>query len=452
MFDRSLQPLFVFALLALNLGSAAQAQISLTALDVPVSENFDGLAAAGTAVAWVDNGTLPGWYSNRATYHAANGSNNAGSLYSFGVTGAGPATDRALGGISSNPIGTFHWAARYVNDTGSTINRFSVAFTGEQWRDGGAATPAAQSAAFQYQVAAAGVITDASTPGAGWADLSALSFTSPTFSDTGGGVALDGNAAANRRAIGGTLTVSIAPGEEIWIRWQDLNNGGNDHGLAIDDLTVVPSAVLVLPILWITDVGLLEGDAGTSTFSFTINLSKPAVAGGVVFDIATSDGTATLADNDYQASSLSGATMDPGDSTFQFEVTVNGDLTFEASETFLVDLTSVEGAIVYDGHAVGTLVNDEYQLTPIHDIQGPGATSPLLGFGVTTRGVVTGVRSDGFFMQEPDASADADPATSEGIFVFTDTTPGPEATLGFLVEVSATVAEFVPPRIRCSRR
>jgi hypothetical protein len=111
MFDRSLQPLFVFALLALNLGSAAQAQISLTALDVPVSENFDGLAAAGTAVAWVDNGTLPGWYSNRATYHAANGSNNAGSLYSFGVTGADPATDRALGGISSNPIGTFHWAA-----------------------------------------------------------------------------------------------------------------------------------------------------------------------------------------------------------------------------------------------------------------------------------------------------------------------------------------------------
>ena len=39
---------------------------------------------------------------------------------------------------------------------------------------------------------------------------------------------------------------------------------------------------------------------------------------------------------------------------------------------------------------------------------------------MTTRGIVTGVRSNGFFIQEPDATVDADPATSEGVLVFTN--------------------------------
>jgi len=83
-------------------------------------------------------------------------------------------------------------------------------------------------------------------------------------------------------------------------------------------------------------------------------------------------------------------------------------------------------------------------ITPIHDIQGPGASSPLVGTPVTTEGIVTGVRSNGFYLQEPDATIDADPATSEGIFVFTSGAPPADAALGNGVRVSGTVAEFVP--------
>ena len=54
------------------------------------------------------------------------------------------------------------------------------------------------------------------------------------------------------------------------------------------------------------------------------------------------------------------------------------------------------------------------QLTAIHDIQGAGATSPLAGATVSTRGVVTALKSNGFFLQTPDADADTDPLTSEG--------------------------------------
>ena len=84
------------------------------------------------------------------------------------------------------------------------------------------------------------------------------------------------------------------------------------------------------------------------------------------------------------------------------------------------------------------------QITPIHDIQGPGAASPINGSTVTIRGIVTGVKADGFFVQEEDAEVDADPATSEGIFVFTSSAPPVAAAFSARVEVTGTVAEFVP--------
>ncbi|WP_432076130.1 endonuclease/exonuclease/phosphatase family protein [Streptomyces wuyuanensis] len=81
----------------------------------------------------------------------------------------------------------------------------------------------------------------------------------------------------------------------------------------------------------------------------------------------------------------------------------------------------------------------------IHDIQGTTRTSPLVGRQVAdVEGIVIGVRtygsSRGFWMQ--DSQADADPATSEGLFVFTSSTP--TVATGDAVKVSGTVGEFVP--------
>jgi len=76
----------------------------------------------------------------------------------------------------------------------------------------------------------------------------------------------------------------------------------------------------------------------------------------------------------------------------------------------------------------------------IHDIQGSGSVSPLVGSGVITPGIVTARKSNGFFMQEPDASVDADPNTSEGIFVFVGAAPAVAA--GDAVSVNGTVTEF----------
>jgi hypothetical protein len=78
-------------------------------------------------------------------------------------------------------------------------------------------------------------------------------------------------------------------------------------------------------------------------------------------------------------------------------------------------------------------------LTPIFAIQGRDASSPLAGRRVDTVGVVTGVTSTGFFLQDP--SGDGDTATSDGIFVYTRSRPRLAANQCVLVE-GATVNEF----------
>jgi predicted extracellular nuclease len=80
----------------------------------------------------------------------------------------------------------------------------------------------------------------------------------------------------------------------------------------------------------------------------------------------------------------------------------------------------------------------------VHDIQGTTRQSPYAGKQVAdVAGIVTGVRgygSRGFWIQDPDP--DADPATSEGVFVFTNSVP--KVAVGDAVTVSGTVTEYVP--------
>jgi uncharacterized repeat protein (TIGR01451 family) len=80
----------------------------------------------------------------------------------------------------------------------------------------------------------------------------------------------------------------------------------------------------------------------------------------------------------------------------------------------------------------------------IHDIQGSGSTSPHVGELVATIGVVTGVKSNGFFIQSKISFEDGDPNTSEGVFVFTSSAPPVGAAVGNEVKVAGTVQEFIP--------
>ncbi|MFF5141139.1 endonuclease/exonuclease/phosphatase family protein [Streptomyces sp. NPDC013157] len=81
----------------------------------------------------------------------------------------------------------------------------------------------------------------------------------------------------------------------------------------------------------------------------------------------------------------------------------------------------------------------------IHDVQGTTRISPYAGQKVTdVPGIVTGTRtygsSRGFWIQDP--TPDDNPATSEGVFVFTSSTP--KVAVGDSVKVTGTVSEYVP--------
>ncbi|MGY1410491.1 Calx-beta domain-containing protein [Luteimonas sp. A611] len=197
------------------------------------------------------------------------------------------------------------------------------------------------------------------------------------------------------------------------------------------------------PFASISDTSAAEGDAGTTPFFFTISLNQPAGTGGVSVDYNTADGTATTADNDYSAASGTVGIAE-GASSVTISVAVIGDTANEPDESFSVELSNPVGAELADAQGIGTILNDDVTTVAISAIQGDGQHSPYNGMAVATTGIVTGRKNNGFFLQTPDGEDDGNPATSEGIFVFTSTTPSEAAAVGNRVLVQGTVDEFIP--------
>lgn len=80
----------------------------------------------------------------------------------------------------------------------------------------------------------------------------------------------------------------------------------------------------------------------------------------------------------------------------------------------------------------------------IAQVQGAGNTSPLRGSTVTVQGVVTGFTGSGFFLQMS-GGGDGNPATSDGVYVFTTASGLPTtAQLGNLLCVTGPVSEYAP--------
>ena len=120
------------------------------------------------------------------------------------------------------------------------------------------------------------------------------------------------------------------------------------------------------PTLSIADVAIAEGNSGTKVATFTVKLSV-AAAVPVTYTIATANGTAT-AGTDYVASSLSGQSIAAGVTSRTFSVTLSGDTTVEANETFLVNLSAPVGATIFDSQAIGTILNDDGPTLSIADV------------------------------------------------------------------------------------
>lgn len=393
---------------ALFVSSLCAQTVSLTNTSA-YTQDFNSLANSGTT-----NNTLPqGWsFANSSTtlltsYRAGTGSDNTGAVYSYGSS---VATDRAFGSLASNGTANIFLGAAFTNNTGATITSLAISYTGEQWRNGG--NTAAHKLQFQYSLDATSLSTGT------WVNVTALDFTSPTTTTTA--AALDGNATANRSALSSSISsLNIATGATFRLRFFDTNDSGNDHGLAIDDFSLTPttSGSSPCPTITLSPTSLPAAStssnysasfsaSGSSSSPYTFTVTAGSLPPGLTLSGSTLSGTPTTAGN------------------YNFTLTASDSATppCTGSQAFTL---AVSAPLV---------------LTSINQIQGAGIASPLLSQSLTTEGIVTGRRSNGFFLQNAEADYDADPNTSEALFVFTSSAPS--VSPGDRVRVTGTVAEF----------
>ncbi|MDZ7330725.1 MAG: S8 family serine peptidase [candidate division KSB1 bacterium] len=171
--------------------------------------------------------------------------------------------------------------------------------------------------------------------------------------------------------------------------------------------------------LSINDVTAPEGNSGTTNFNFTVTLSATS-SQEVRVDFATANGTAT-AGSDYVATS--GTLIFPvgGSLTQTIAVTVNGDQTVEPDETFYVNLSNPVNAVIADGQGIGTIQNDDVQLTlTINDVSKPEGNSGTTNFDFTVSLNATPnveVRVD-YATANGTATAGSDYVTTSGTLVF----------------------------------
>jgi predicted extracellular nuclease len=204
-----------------------------------------------------------------------------------------------------------------------------------------------------------------------------------------------------------------------------------------------------LPTINIYDASVVEGtrpNAFTQMSPFVISLSEPAGPGGIRFALRTIPGTANGNESgsinaDYNAQSVVGYILE-GQTAVWWSIAIYADPSVEADETFQLELSDISGAIAGDLIATGTIINDDTSnvITPISQIQGSGTTSPLNGRLVMTEGVVTAMRPAGnaFFLQS--THDDGNPATSEGLYVFSSGLPSWLQT-GARIRISGVVTE-----------
>jgi len=251
------------------------------------------------------------------------------------------------------------------------------------------------------------------------------------FSDTG----TNGDATAGDNTFSYQLNVSNSTGTKslpITIGDTQARSSATTIALTVTSNptgvgSATPNAALAGATTLLT-VAVTPGSTPTSTgLTVTGNLSG---IGGSATQAFFDDGT----NGDATA----------GDNTFSFAATVGGGAT-PGQKSLPVTIADAQNRTSNTTIAF-TVIPPR---TPIHTIQGAAHISPLNGQTVmNVQGIVTTTRAysttiRGFYIQEADADADNDPATSEAIFVNTGSTV-PTVAVGNRVTVSGTVGEYRP--------
>ena len=138
-----------------------------------------------------------------------------------------------------------------------------------------------------------------------------------------------------------------------------------------------------------------SGRAARLTVTVTPGAFPPSPVTGVSVDLAPIGGGVQAFVDDGTHGDVTA-----GDGVYSFEVVASGTPGFR---TLTGTVTDARGRV---GSATIRLAIEATELTPISRIQGSGSTSPLVGQFVTTTGIVTALRSSGFYVQTRDGEDD----------------------------------------------
>jgi hypothetical protein len=161
----------------------------------------------------------------------------------------------------------------------------------------------------------------------------------------------DGTLSLPITATVGAGPIAVAAGDFNGDGLPDLavaNPAAGNVSVLLNDGTWPPPNA---PALSINNVSVTEGETGTTNAVFTVSLSAASTQ-TITVQYATVDGTATVADNDYFATSDK-LIFAPGQTTANIDVPVVGDRIAEPNETFTVTLSQPTNAFLSLGGSTG---------------------------------------------------------------------------------------------------
>jgi predicted extracellular nuclease len=241
-----------------------------------------------------------------------------------------------------------------------------------------------------------------------------------------------------------TLPAAVDGAAQLQLRVITTNAVGNDEWIGIDDIQISSEAATVsLPTVNLSLSSAMAFEAAGTQLTLTATVSEP-VATAQTVQVAASGTGITAGDYALSATSI---TIPAGETSGTATLTVIDDGVAEDHESLRLSLTDPSAGIALGASSSQTVLVIDSSIGPqIAEIQGAGHISALLASPTSraavqnVQGVVTAVASNGFYLQDP--TPDDNAATSDAIFVFTNSAPS--VGVGAAVLVSGTVSEFRP--------
>jgi hypothetical protein len=159
----------------------------------------------------------------------------------------------------------------------------------------------------------------------------------------------------------------------------------------------------------VADLAVAEGNSGTAGAVFTVTRSGDT-SGSSSVSWFTGNGSAQ-AGSDYVGVGSTALSFGPGETAKTVTVTVDGDTTWEADETFFVRLASPVGGVLSDDTAVGTILNDDgVGFLSVGDVtlQEGNSGTKTATFTITRTGSLSGSASVNYFTSNGSALAGSD--------------------------------------------